>query len=271
MTSKISTRTTLVLTAIIIVIIIIVALSFVGGSQTPDNQNPASCSTEVDFIPVVGDITDDQNMNLGSTSLAEADEDTILREIQDANNDPDVKVIVLLIDSNGGDPETAEEISQEMSRVQKPKFALIRGNGDSGAYWIATAADKIFAFQSSDVGDIGVTDSYLSDAQQNADEGLQFIPLTSGPYKDTGNPDKPVTQADKNLLMTGVTQEYNIFVNAVAAGRHMSVAQVTALADGSSVLGTVGVQDGLIDSTGGWDALWKEIDGYLNQPCYFVE
>lgn len=235
------------------------------------NYSVSSCANAVRFIPIVGDITAVQNINLNSTTTPEADEGTILSELQSANNDPSVKAIVLLIDSNGGDPETAEEIVQEMSHIHKPKLALIRGSGDSAAYWIASAADKIYSFQTSDVGDIGVTDSYVSDAQQNAQNGLQFVSLTSGQFKDTGNPDKPVTQADKNLLMKGVTDLYNIFVSAVSANRHIPIAQVTALANGSSVLGNEALQDGLIDSTGGWGALWQELDTHLHNSCYSVQ
>jgi len=261
---KKATTPTIIIT--IAVIAIILATVYVAYPN-----RPTSCTTAVRFIAIVGDITGAQDISIGTTSSPEADEDTILSELQSANNDRSVKVIVLLIDSNGGNPETAEEIVQEMSHIHKPKFALIRSHGDSAAYWIATAADKIYAFPTSDVGDIGVTDSYLSNAQQNTQNGLQFIPLTSGPYKDTGNPDKPVTQADKDFLMIGVMQDYDIFLSAVSTNRDLPFAQVKALADGSSVLGDVGVADGLIDSDGGWDALWQELDKDINMQCYSVE
>jgi protease-4 len=256
------------ITAIVVSVVGIVVVILILAYH---NYSISTCANAVRFIPIVGDITNAQNINLNSTTTPEADEKTILSELQSANNDPSVKAIVLLIDSNGGDPETAEEIVQEMSHIQKPKLALIRGNGDSAAYWIASAADKIYAFPTSDVGDIGVTDSYVSDAQQNTQNGLQFISLTSGQFKDTGNPDKPVTQADKNILMKGVTNLYNLFVSAVSANRHIPIAQVTALANGSSVLGDEALQDGLIDSTGGWDALWQQLDTYLHNSCYSVE
>ena len=197
------------------------------------SRRASSCAEAVSFIPIIGDITPAQDLVANETTTPEADEDTILAELQSANNDPNVKAIVLVIDSPGGDPETAEEITQEMARIHKPKLALIRSQGTSAAYWIASTADKIYAFQTSQLGDIGITDSYLSDAQQNVQNGLQFIPLTSGPFKDTGNPNKPVTQADRALLMQGVEEEYNIFVSAVANNRGMTIAQVKALADGS--------------------------------------
>ena len=71
--------------------------------------------------------------------------------------------------------------------------------------------------------------------------------------------------------MKGVMDEYNIFVSAVAQNRHLPLENVKALADGSSVLGDVAVQDGLIDSTGGWDALWQEINKDLGTKCYFIK
>ena len=258
-------------TSTIIITIAVIAIILATVYVVYSNHSASTCTTAVRFIPIVGEITNAQDMNLGTSSTPEADEDTILSELQSANNDGSVKAIVLLIDSNGGYPETAEEIADEIGRIHKPIYALIRGNGDSAAYFIASAANKIYAFQSSDVGSIGVTHSYVSDAEQNTNNGLTFISLSSGPFKDTGNSDKPVTQADKDYLMKSVMSQYNIFVSTVAKNRNMTTDQVEALADGSSFLGAEALDDGLIDSDGGWDALWQEIDTHFNKPCYFVE
>ena len=264
MFSKILTKPVAISAVIILALAIVFVLALRRHTQV-------DCQSIVRFIPIVGDITNMQGKDLNATGTPEADEDTILSKLQSANNDTSVKAVVLLIDSNGGDPETAEEITNEMHHMNKPIYALIRGNGDSAAYWIASETNKIFAFKTSDVGSIGVTDSYVSDVGQNEQSGQQFISLASGQFKDVGSPDKPLTQADRNYLMKGVMDEYNIFVSAVAQNRHLPLENVKALADGSSVLGDVAVQDGLIDSTGGWDALWQEINKDLSTKCYFIK
>ena len=157
-----------------------------------------------------------------------------------------------------------------MDRIHKPKFALIRSAGDSAAYWIASAADKVFAVETSDVGSIGVTGSYVSDAAQASQDGQQFVSLASGPYKDTGNPAKPLTAADRAYLMKGVLQEFDVFVASVAEHRHMPLAKVKEIADGSSMLGDEAVAEGLIDSAGGRAALWKEVSSAIGSECYPV-
>jgi len=255
--------------ALCIVAVLAIALLISHARLASGTYAGQECAEAVRFIPVVGDITAMQDT--GTSTLPEADEGSILAQLQAADSDPSVKDIVLLIDSNGGDGETAEEIAQVMSHVRKPKYALIRSEGTSAAYWIASSADKIFAFKASDIGSIGVTGSYVENASANQQDGQQFVSLASGQFKDTGNPDKPLTQADKDYLMKGVMDEYSLFVSAVAQNRNMPIEKVKAIADGSSVLGDEAVSDGLVDSVGGWDALWQQISKDIGTQCYSVQ
>ena len=229
-------------------------------------RSGSECLDSVRVIPIIGDITAMQYA--GSSTAPYADADSMLSALQSADKDPRVKAIVLSVDSNGGDGQAAEEVVQEMDRIHKPKYALIRSAGDSAAYWIASAADKIFAFKVSNVGSIGVTGSYLSNSSQSSQDGDQFVSLASGPYKDTGNPDKPLTPADRAYLMKGVMGEFDIFVASVASHRGMTVEKVKAIADGSSMLGGEALKAGLIDSDGGRDTLWQTVSKDLGISCY---
>jgi len=152
--------------------------------------------------------------------------------IEDAENDYDVKAIVLEIDSFGGYPVAAEEVANALKRAQKPTVALIRESGNSGAYWAATGADVIFASKNSDVGSIAVNGSYLEYSRQNQQDGITYVPLSSGKFKETGDPDKPLTWEERNLLMRDVNIVHNNFVDAVAENRGMDRAAVAQLADG---------------------------------------
>ncbi|MFH1193759.1 MAG: S49 family peptidase [bacterium] len=82
--------------------------------------------------------------------------DDILNYLEQAEEDKDIKAIVLEVDSYGGSAVAAEEISNALKRVTKPTVAYIRDGGASAAYWAATGADMIFASKNSDVGSIGV-------------------------------------------------------------------------------------------------------------------
>ncbi|MEK6861331.1 MAG: S49 family peptidase, partial [Nanoarchaeota archaeon] len=81
--------------------------------------------------------------------------------IESANNDKNVKAIILNINSPGGTVVGSKEIVDSIKKVNKPVVALIREVGASGAYWIASASDIIVAETLSVTGSIGVIGSYL--------------------------------------------------------------------------------------------------------------
>ncbi len=198
---------------------------------------------------------------LGGESMFAPSDDVssewIVSSIDSANEDDQVKAIVLEIDSPGGDPVSAEEIANALKFAKKPTIALIRGRGYSAAYWAATGADRIFASKSSDVGSIGVTMSYSKDL----DENLKFVSLSTGKYKDLGNPDKPLTEDDRKVLMDSLYILKDNFVKAVAENRNIPVKKVEALADGNTYLGEEALALGLIDEIGSW----REVDAYLEK------
>jgi protease-4 len=191
---------------------------------------------------------------------ASASED-VTQSIRDAAADPDMKAIILEIDSPGGDPVAGEEIESELKSVKVPSVALIRSEGDSAAYMAATGADTIFASDFSDVGDIGITESYTDQAQQDEEDGVTFNQLSVGKYKDMFDPDKPLTADERALAMGELQSLYQDFVQIVATNRHMSVAAVTAVADGASFTGQEALQDGLIDKIGNVD----DVRSYLSK------
>lgn len=186
----------------------------------------------------------------GSGTLDQTAAEDVRQQIESADADPSVQAIMLQIDSPGGDPVAGEEIAAALKQATKPTVAFIADQGTSAAYWAATGAQKIFASADSDVADIGVTQSYLDQTKQDQADGLTFISLTAGEYKDMGDPNTPLTPAEKNILQNQLNIVYNNFVAQVAANRNLSVSAVTALANGSPILGAQAVQDGLIDATG---------------------
>jgi protease IV len=176
--------------------------------------------------------------------------DDILNYLEQAETDKDIKAIVLEINSYGGSAVAAEEIANALKRVTKPTVAFIRDGGVSAAYWAATGADMIFASKNSDVGSIGVTMSYLDYVGQNQKEGFTYNQLSAGKFKDTGSPDKPLSQEEKNLLMRDVNIIHQNFIKAVAENRKLDITKVVGLADGSTMLGEMALKNGLIDGIG---------------------
>ncbi|QQS60476.1 S49 family peptidase [Candidatus Falkowbacteria bacterium] len=191
---------------------------------------------------------------------ATASED-VVGAINQAEKDEKIKAIILEIDSYGGYPVAAEEMAQAMKRATKPTVAMIRKAGISAAYWSATGANIIFASANSDVGGIGVTNSYLDNSKKNAKDGLTYNSLSTGMFKDTQDPDKALTEAERNLIMRDAYIINDNFIKTVATNRNLDPNKVRALADGSSMLGEAALKIGLIDKIGGI----AEVKDYLKE------
>lgn len=220
-----------------------------------NTQQPPSCN--VADVTLYGTVAYYPNENSGASTGADGSgtldqtaAEGVRQEIENAEADPSIKAILFQVDSPGGDPVAGEEIADALKQAAKPTVAFVADLGDSAAYWAMTGAQTIFASADSEVGDIGVTQSYLQSTQQNADNGLQFVSLTAGQYKDMGNPDSPLTPAERTILQNNIDITYRTFIDQVAANRNLTVASVTALADGSPILGQNALADGLIDHIG---------------------
>ena len=170
--------------------------------------------------------------------------------IGEAEYDDNIKAILIEVDSYGGSPLAGEEISNDIKFATKPVVVYIRESGVSAAYLAISSADQIFASKMSDVGSIGVTMSYLDYSTQNRQEGISFVQLSTGKFKDSGSPDKSITQEEKNLFMRDLNIIQDIFIRSVSENRNISIEKVESIADGSSVLGEQAIELDLIDQIG---------------------
>lgn len=206
--------------------------------------------------------------NAGQSSKDVASSEEITSAIEKADKNHSIKAILLEVDSAGGSPVGGWEIEEALKHSSKPTVALIRERGDSAGYLAASGAKYIIASANSDVGSIGVTMSYLGNADKNTTDGLTFYELSEGKFKDAGNPDKILTQDEGDLFMRDVKVLYNNFIKYVSENRHLDIKKVTELADGSSMLGQMAKDNGLIDQIGGIyevkDYLQKQIKSTPN-------
>lgn len=167
----------------------------------------------------------------------ETSSDDIIYAFDEINRDNRVKAVLIEIDSTSGYPVAAEEMVEAIKRFDKPVIALIREYGNSAAYWVASASDTIFASKSSELGSIGVTMSYLDYSEQNESEGIKYIDISAGKFKNTGDPDKALSQEEIELLQRDTDIIHENFIEAVAENRNMDIEKVRELADGSTMLG----------------------------------
>jgi protease-4 len=238
-----------------------------------DDESDDICN--VQGIELRGDlvtyIPDSSIAEDGSRLYDETASDYILAMIEEAESDEEIKAIILEIDSYGGSAVAAEEVAKALKQSKKPTIVFVRSAATSAAYWAASGADIIFASALSDIGSIGVTMSYLDNTQKNNKEGLTFNSLSTGKFKDYGSPDKPLTEEEKRLIMRDLEITHNIFIKAVSENRNLPIDKVKLLADGSSMLGEMALENGLIDRLGGYydaQAYLSESIGEKAQICW---
>jgi signal peptide peptidase SppA len=197
--------------------------------------------------------------------------DQLLYLLDEAEYSDEILGTLIEVDSYGGSPGAAEEIANAIKTSQKPVVAFIRDAGTSAAYYAITPADKIFALKNSDVGSIGVTSSYVDNVSKNQQDGYSFVQLSAGKFKDSGSPDKPLTQEERNLFMRDIEILHENFIQTVSENRKISIEKVRTLADGSSVLGEKAKELGLIDEIGDYadaQAYLEELVGEMVNVCW---
>jgi protease IV len=179
--------------------------------------------------------------------------DTQLRKFGD---DSSVKAIILHINSPGGGAAASQEIYHEVLRVRqenhKKVIASIESVGASGAYYIASACDKIYANDASVVGSIGVIMEWTNYGDLLRWAKLKNVVIHAGELKDAGDPSRDLTPKEEAYFQSLVDNMYTQFVHDVATGRHSSDDKIRPLATGQVWTGQQSLPLGLIDKVGGY-------------------
>ena len=176
----------------------------------------------------------------------------ILKDLRKFRNNPDVKSIVLRIESPGGAVGAAQEIYREVKRTsgQKPVVASMGSMGASGGYYAALGADNIIANPGTMTGSIGVIVKFPNLEGLFEKIGYKSEVIKSGPLKDVGASDRPLNEEERILMQDLIDNVYNQFVRDIAAARDMPEETISELADGRIFTGEQALAVGLIDNLG---------------------
>jgi signal peptide peptidase SppA len=149
----------------------------------------------------------------------------ILAEVEQAIADPEVRAVLLRVNSPGGDSENAFETAaalRELAR-QKPIWAVADNSMFSAAYLLATAAERIYVPEfTGGVGSIGIYAEHLDWSEYNRKLGVKVTYIAEGEGKTDGNPNEPLSEAARAALEAEVRRLYGLFVEAVASRRALS-------------------------------------------------
>ena len=252
-----------ILKIVLVVFVVLIALAFWYEKdfyflEDEDDLAGLPCykSYDVATIEIKGEIVPyfvympaaDASGDSGSSDAVSSEE--VIDCIDDIKQDGNIKTVILEINSYGGSPVASEEIMNAIKGLSKPSIAVIREAATSGGYLIASATDRIFASELSDIGGIGVTMSYLDYSKQNSRDGITYNELSSAKFKNTGDSDKPLTAEEKALIQRDLKILHEAFVKNISKNRKLDISKVEKLADGSSMLGQMAKENGLIDEIG---------------------
>ncbi|MGQ0621182.1 MAG: signal peptide peptidase SppA [Panacagrimonas sp.] len=213
-------------------------------------QQDNGAETQVALIVVQGEIVD------GVGEAGQAGGDTLSDLLEQARRDENIAAVVLRIDSPGGSAWASELIRREIQQLRaagKPVVASMGSVAASGGYWVAMDADKIFAFDSTITGSIGIfgliptIDGPLSKLGIHTD-GIGTTPL-AGAFRM----DRPLSPEVAAIFQAEIAKGYRDFVEGVAKGRKLDVAKVESIAQGRVWSGADAKGFGLIDDFGGLD------------------
>jgi len=205
------------------------------------------------------------------------DSQGIVNQIKKFREDERIRGIVLRIDSPGGTVGPSQEIYDEVLKTREGKKIIYASMGTlaaSGGYYIASAANQIYANPGTLTGSIGVIMAFSNMKGLMDKIGLQPEVIKAGKFKDTGSPARPMTEKERSLLQDVVTDVHQQFIEAVAKGRNLSVAEVSKVADGRILTGRQALSMNLVDKLGGMqvsiDQLARET-GIIGEPKIIKE
>lgn len=163
-----------------------------------------------------------------------------------------IKAVVLRVDSPGGVVAPSQEISDEVRKFAAKKRIIVSMGSlaASGGYYISAPATLIYANPGTITASIGVI-LKLSNIESLMDKiGIKSYTLKTGKYKDSGSPLRKFSPEDRAMLQAVIDNTHEQFVQAVASGRKLPVAEVRKIADGRILSGEQAKALKLVDRLG---------------------
>lgn len=224
-----------------------IVIAIMSGASSSKIDLPADNYAAI--IEVNGVIAADQD----------ASADAIITSLRDAFEDEKVLGIILRINSPGGSPVQSGYVYDEIKRLKEtrdlPVYAVIMDLGASGAYYIAAAADEIYADKASLVGSIGVVGSGFGFVGLMEKLGVERRQYTSGAHKGFLDPFQPENESEKEFWQSVLKVTHNQFIDQVRKGRGERLKETPEMFSGLIWSGEQAVEMGLIDGLSSSSAL----------------
>ena len=192
-------------------------------------------------------------------------------QIMDAATDPAVRAILLGIDSPGGEAAGVFDLSDLVfeARSLKPVWAVADEEAFSGAYAIASAAERLIVPRTGGLGSIGVVAVHVDRSARDAMEGFRTTTVYAGARKNDFNPHETLKDGARQMLQTEVDRVYQLFVDTVARNRGLTADAIRAT-EARLFFGEDAVRAGLADEVGTLRSAFAALVATLSTPRSIV-
>jgi len=182
-----------------------------------------------------------------------ADVDDLVRDLKAYRDNPAVRAVVIRINSPGGVVAPTQELHGALQRVRqagKPVVASLGAVAASGGYYVAVAADRIYANPGTLTGSIGVIMQLANVNALLKKVGVDYVVVKAGEFKDIGSIARPISAEERRVLQALLDDIHGQFIAAVAAGRKLPRGEVLGFADGRIFSGTQAKDLRMVDALG---------------------
>lgn len=248
-------------------ILIIGIFSFVGNSDTTQDRSVLKegnydTDGEIVMVHLNGQIVEKSiSSDPFSFDTQLIGSDQVSKTLDELADDPNVKGVILSINSPGGGVVASDMIYTAIRDFSenKPVVASITEYAASGGYYVAVGADHIVAHPSSVVGSIGVIGVFPNVSGLLDTLGIDMQVIQTGQYKDTGSAYRAMNDEEQDMIQALVDESLEEFIAAIDEGRELTSDEVRALADGRIMSGRQALEVGLIDTLGTQDEAFEII------------
>ncbi|MBS1958507.1 MAG: signal peptide peptidase SppA [Bdellovibrionales bacterium] len=178
------------------------------------------------------------------------DSKKILKNLKDAEEDDDIKAVVLRLNTPGGAVAPSQEIYEAVKKFPKPLVVSMASVAASGGYYIASGAKKIWANPGTLTGSIGVIMEFVNMKKLYDWARVERFSINTGKYKDSGSEFRDMRPDEKQYFQDLVLDTLAQFKSAVGEGRKLKPEEVTAIADGRVFTGVQAKKLHLVDELG---------------------
>ena len=218
----------------------------------------------VAVVPIVGTLVHRASwMDAMSSDLVSYAE--VTRNLNKALKDPDVKAVLLEVDSPGGSVAGAFDLVDAVYafRKAKPIWAAANEAAYSAAYALASSTSRLYLARTGGVGSIGVIWQHVDQSQLDETLGVKYTVFSAGARKNDFNPHFPVSKEAQTWAQAEVDRVYEIFVAAVARNRGLTPEAVRATEAGL-LFGPQAVEAGLADGVASFEETLAALEAEVN-------